>query len=406
MDNCGAKLLILRIRRIFDRDYTRHMKETLEVLNFGPIKHIKIDDIKPMTVLIGESGSGKSTIMKVLALFRWIYKMMSIRSYLKYSGVKKAPFRFRIESLIKTVGLESYLDSKSRIEYSNGSVKICVESKKLKGTSQYIPADQLSLEKISFIADTRNLVADILENKETAKRQYYLNETYEDYVKATDSIKSFNVDYLGVKLEVRKTPQGIKHIISSTEKGRAYDIKLSEASSGTKNIMPLDLIVEYYSRKFDIISSMNQAIFSYVTKADALKEFKAIENIGELKHKRVHLFIEEPKLSLFPDSQLSLMDFIVDRVVANPPEDYEMSLMIATHSPYIVNYLNVQMSRMDRAANKDMVAINEGQLDVYRVFEGELQPLLIKTSNDKTRVDASDLSEAMDAIAEEYSELN
>ena len=41
------------------------MIESLEIKDFGPIKHIHVEDIKPMTVLIGESGSGKSTIMKV-----------------------------------------------------------------------------------------------------------------------------------------------------------------------------------------------------------------------------------------------------------------------------------------------------------------------------------------------------
>ncbi len=379
----------------------------MEIRNFGPIKHISIDEIKPLTVLIGESGSGKSTIMKVLALTRWIYKMMAIRSYLRYSGVKKTPFRFRIDSLMKTIGLDSYLDAESIVVYKNGDTTITVENKALKGTSIYIPAEQLSLEKIAFIADNRNLVADILENKVSAKKQYYLNETYEDYVKATESIRNFAIDYLGVKLEVRKTQQGSRHRIVSTDTGNAFDIKLSEASSGTKNILPLDLIVEYYSREFDIIGSMNQAIFSYVTKADALKDFKAIENIGELNYKRVHLFIEEPELSLFPDSQLRLVDFIIDRTVLNSPKDYEMSLMVATHSPYIINYLNVLLSRNDEEAKcAGRTSIPAGKLDVFRIYEGESQSLMVRTSSGKTRVDTSDLSEAMETIANEYTDLN
>lgn len=263
------------------------MIESLEIKDFGPIKHIHVEDIKPMTVLIGESGSGKSTIMKVLALSRWLYKMMSIRSYLKYSGVKKTPFRFRIDSLLRTVGLEDYMRTSSIITYKNGEVVIRLENGNLNGTSQYIPKSQLSLEKISFIADNRNLVADIIEGKISVKKQFYLNETYEDYVKASESIRDFGVDYLGVKLEVRKTQQGLKHRIVSTENGNTFDIKLSDASSGMKNIMPLNLIVEYYSKKFDIVGSMNQAIFSYVTKADSLKDFKAVENVGELSHKRL-----------------------------------------------------------------------------------------------------------------------
>lgn len=383
------------------------MIESLEIKDFGPIKHIHVEDIKPMTILIGESGSGKSTIMKVLALSRWLYKMMSIRSYLKYSGVKKTPFRFRIDSLLRTVGLEDYMRTSSIITYKNGEVVIRLENGNLNGTSQYIPKSQLSLEKISFIADNRNLVADIIEGKISVKKQFYLNETYEDYVKASESIRDFGVDYLGVKLEVRKTQQGLKHRIVSNENGNTFDIKLSDASSGMKNIMPLNLIVEYYSKKFDIVGSMNQAIFSYVTKADSLKDFKAVENVGELSHKRVHLFIEEPELSLFPESQLHLMDFITDRVVSNAPRDYDMSLMIATHSPYIVNYLNVLLSRK---TNGDYMngkpGVDEKLLDVYRVFEGEIQSLMTLTKDGKMRVDATDMVETMEAIGSEYAELN
>lgn len=379
------------------------MRESLEIKDFGPIRHIYIESIRPMTILIGESGSGKSTVMKVLALSRWLYKMMSIRSYLKYSGVKRTPFRFRIDSLLKTVGLEGYTRDSSEFIYKNGDITIALVHGGLEGTSQYLPKDQLSLEKIAFVADNRNLVADIIEGGVTVKKQFYLNETYEDYVKAAESIRDFEVDYLGVKLEVIKTQQGLKHRVVSAENGTEFDIKLSEASSGTKNIMPLNLIVEYYSRKFDIIGSMNQAIFSYVTKADALKDFKAVENIGELSRKRVHLFVEEPELSLFPESQLHLMDFIVDRTLSNGPEGYEMSLMMATHSPYIVNYLNVLLSR---DSGGDKPGLVDSQLSVYRVFEGELQSLMIRTKDGKTRVDATDLIETMEVIGDEYSKLN
>jgi predicted ATPase len=70
------------LRKIFDM-----MQESIIIKHFGPIKNIEINDIHPFTVFIGESGSGKSTIMKVIALFRWIYKMLCIRSYLKYANI-------------------------------------------------------------------------------------------------------------------------------------------------------------------------------------------------------------------------------------------------------------------------------------------------------------------------------
>ena len=63
------------------------MREYLYIKDFGPIKEVELNDIRPFTILIGESGSGKSTIMKVLSLFRWIYKRVNLRSYLKHAQI-------------------------------------------------------------------------------------------------------------------------------------------------------------------------------------------------------------------------------------------------------------------------------------------------------------------------------
>ena len=65
------------------------MKEYLRIQNFGPIVDIELDDIAPLTILIGESGSGKSTVMKVLSMFRWIYKRIVLRSYVRQAKIKK-----------------------------------------------------------------------------------------------------------------------------------------------------------------------------------------------------------------------------------------------------------------------------------------------------------------------------
>lgn len=373
------------------------MRETLTIKDFGPISGVVLDDIRPMTVFIGESGSGKSTIMKVLALMRWLYKMMSIRSYLKYSGVRKSPFRFSIDRLLKISGLNSYMHADTIIEYSYGSVRICIENGTLKGTSTYVPEEELSLEKISYVAENRNVIPDMVENKIVSKDQFYLDGTYDDYMRAAGKIKSFDADYLGVRLEVRKTPQGVKHVIVPMN-GKSYDIRLNEASSGTKNVMPLNMIVKYYSTAYDIVESMNQAIISYVARADALKDFSAVENVGSLRHKRVHLFIEEPELSLFPDSQVHLMDYIVGSVFDQARSLYGMSLMIATHSPYIVNYLNVLIS--------DGGKLSPESLAVYRVYDGGIQNLMMALPDGRIRVNTEDLSETMEYIYENYARFN
>lgn len=380
------------------------MKESIKIKNFGPISNVEIFDIKPFTVFIGESGSGKSAIMKILVLFRWIYKMMCIKSYLKYSGIKKSPFRIKIDNLIRENGLFDYVNNNTEIFYRNGSFEILYKNKTLSGTKSYVKKDELSLEKMAFISDKRNMVSELVESNANVKRMFYLNETYEDYLNATKYINHFDIDYLGVKLEVKKTSQGIRHFIQPMNEDGNYSIKLSEASSGIQNVIPLCLIVEYFAKRYDLVYSMNQAVISYVSKGDNLTSFKAVSNIGDIPHKRVNLSIEEPELSLFPESQMRLMDFLVNRCIVSSVHDYSFTLMLATHSPYIVNYLNVLLSRHNHRENQAYV--NGDELMVYRVYEGKIQNLMLHNeSNNDWIVDTSDLSEPMSEILTEYHNL-
>ena len=81
------------------------MKEYITIHNVGPLRHIEQLEILPLTVLIGESAIGKSTLMKVLVLMRYLYKRANIRSFLKHSKITNSPFRIRFESLLKTTNL-------------------------------------------------------------------------------------------------------------------------------------------------------------------------------------------------------------------------------------------------------------------------------------------------------------
>ena len=379
--------------------------ESIIIRHFGPVQDIVIEDIKPLTILIGESGSGKSTIMKVISLFQWLYKMMCIRSYLKYSGVKKSVFRFQFDSYIKNNGMSGFLYPDTVFVYKNGSTTIEYSGKKLKGTNSYVPRDELSLEKIVYVSDKRNIIPDIYDgNAKIQKRLFYLNDTYDNYLAATDSIKEMEIDYLGVKFQVRKLGNTVRHQIVSSNTDEKYSINLNDASSGTKNVIPLELIVEYFAKYYDLVDSMNHSIFSYVSKADSLKDFKATTNIGEFPVKRVSILLEEPELSLYPDYQLRLMDFLVNRCFVSHSKEYEMSLILATHSPYIVNYLNVLINR-PKIDEHDAAYIDAGSLAVYRVFDGNVQNLMARDSSGDSVVNTYDLSEPMKNIMDEYQSL-
>ena len=372
------------------------MKEYLRIQNFGPIVDIELDNIAPLTILIGESGSGKSTIMKVLSLFRWIYKRVVLRSYVRQAKIKKTGIGFQMKTLLKTSQLSEYIKPNTAIVYRRDNYSIVYSNGKLNAQAD-IPANDLSLEKICYISDKRSIIPDFLENKiEKKNANYHLQDTLENFLLAADSVRQLPLDYLNVELKIEKGAKGDKYLIKGTC-GTQCSIQLRNSSSGTQTVTPLSLIVEYYARKFDSQKSMNSSLFSYLQDNDKLDVFNTAKNIGEIRSKNVHLFIEEPELSLYPESQTSLLDFLVNRCFMTE-HPYNMTLMMATHSPYIVNYLNVLIRR---TKEQGLSYIRPGDVNVYEIFEGNAGPL--KTLNDRPIIDTRSMS---DPITEMYTEFN
>lgn len=372
------------------------MNEYLRIQNFGPVVDIELDNIVPLTVLIGESGSGKSTVMKVLSMFRWIYKRVVLRSYVRQAKIKRTGIGIQMKTLLKTSQLHEYLKDDTNIVYRRDDYTISYVNGQLHAQAD-ISADNLSLEKICYISDKRSMIPDFLENKiERKTANYYLQDTLENFLLAADSIRQLPLDYLNVELKIEKSTKGDKYMIKSTD-GTLCSIMLRNASSGMQTVTPLSLIVEYYAKKFDSQKSMNSSLFRYLQDNDKLDAFNTTKNIGDIRKKNVHLFIEEPELSLYPESQNHLMDFLVNRCfMCDHP--YSMTLMVATHSPYIVNYLNV-LIRRSKEQKKSFIRPED--VNVYEIFEGSAGPL--KILNGRPIIDTRSMSEP---IKEMYAEFN
>ena len=77
---------------------------------------------------------------------------------------------------------------------------------------------------------------------------------------------------------------------------------------------------------------------------------------------------------------------------------YKMTLMMATHSPYIVNYLNVLIRRSE---GKGLSFIDSKDVNVYEIYDGYAGQL--KTLNDRPIIDTRSMS---DPITEMYTEFN
>lgn len=367
------------------------MNEYLLIENFGPLKRIELKNITAFTVFIGESGSGKSTIMKVLVLFRWIYKKLCIRSYLRNSGISRSPFRFQFEQLKRNNGLNDYFSNDSIIIYRRGKNEISYKDGQL-NSNITISNEELSLDKNSFISDKRNVIPDLLTNSASISDSFYLNETWNDFQEAVKDFDKLEIPYLGVNLVKRKVQNGYKFFVEGNT-DENYNVHFENSSSGMQNVAPLITIIKYFENNYDLIKSFNRAIVSVLSENDLLSKFKPELDIGKINYKNLFFHIEEPELSLYPESQLKLIDQIVSLCFKNENSKFKTSCIITTHSPYIVNYLNLLIKKK---------TLKFEEISAYQVLDGYLLDLM---RPEEQIVDCRLLSEPISSIYNEYNSL-
>lgn len=376
------------------------IRESLYIRNLGPVKEAILDDITPMTVLIGKSGCGKSTVMKVLSICRWVNKMVYLRQYLQMGNIKESPFKFDFRSYFKTSNVP--LNQDTVIKYIFDGTMILFDGDGLR--INYSGNDFLSLEKICFITEKRNMISDLVSLRANRKdASFYLNEILDDFILAMRNYDTIELDYLGVRLHhTNSKGADAYHVEGIGSEGEQFDIRLSEASSGIQTVLPLVAVMSYYTDKFDIVKRFNQSIFKMLSETDSLKDFRPQMNIGEIQHRRVNFLIEEPELSLDPESQTHLIDFMVSCCFTEKKDaQSDYTVMLATHSPYIVNYLNLLIARSKKGQNG---GVSYEDINAYYMDQGRCFTLRIGDGHDI--IDASSMSETISNIYSEYNRLN
>ena len=375
-------------------------KESLKIKNFGPIKEVVIEDIKPFSFFIGESGSGKSTILKVLALMRHMYKQLTLRSYLKLGNVIDKTIDLSMGEYLRNGGMSDYVSDRTELSFQKGDTEIVyTKSKGLKGTRSVIPAQELSLEKISFLSDKRSTIASLLaNNNDGTPLGFYLQETFKDFKEATEQIKNIEMPFLDVRYYERKAQNGSRQFYIGNI-NETYGIHFEDASSGIQTVTPLTLIAEYFSKHFDIVKETNRSIVELLGRNDSLASFKHDMNVGEITDRAIHLFIEEPELSLFPKAQRSSINMLIRKCLnANT----QMTLTIATHSPYIINHLNLLMKAFDKDVLIEGASLDYSQTGVYVVENGHLRDIKVQNAH---LVNTDYLSDDINEIYDEYDKL-
>lgn len=387
------------------------MKESMIIKNFGPLKEVEIDDIKPLTVFIGKSAGGKSIIMKVIVLMRYIYKMVNIRSYLKNAKITRSPFKLRFNSLLHD-GLKGMITAQTEIYYT---VEINGNKYTLKYTNRglqsdiNIPDKDLIFFKEAYVSGMRSLIPIWASKAVSVKGEnlgFFFHETFNDFNDATDVIKEQKLEYLNLKMKVRKSGNRPKLFTIESLQNDAVPIELRYASSGIQTSAPLVAIVHYFAQEFSFKDAFQRSVLNYLYKQDLLTKFTLGINRNKLG-KYVHIHIEEVELSLAPEDQRAFMSNLVEEVFHKNKKDRKLGLMVSTHSPYIVNHLNVLLrAGYFEKARENYPFLEKDDIAVYRVNEGKIISLMA-TDNDTGEyvINALDMSDTMERIFEEYESM-
>lgn len=387
------------------------MKESIIIKNFGPLKEVEIDDIKPLTVFIGKSAGGKSIIMKVIVLMRYIYKMVNIRSYLKNAKITRSPFKLRFNSMLHD-GLKGMITAQTEIYYT---VEINGNKYTLKYTNRglqsdiNIPDKDLIFFKEAYVSGMRSLIPIWASKAVSVKGEnlgFFFHETFNDFNDATNVIKEQKLEYLNLKMKVRKSGNRPKLFTIESLQNDAVPIELRYASSGIQTSAPLVAIVHYFAQEFSFKDAFQRSVLNYLYKQDLLTKFTPGINQNKLG-KYVHIHIEEVELGLAPEAQRALMSNLIEEVFHKNKKDRKLGLMVSTHSPYIVNHLNVLLrAGYFEKARKNYPFLEKDDIAVYRVNEGKIISLMA-TDNDTGEyvINALDMSDTMERIFEEYESM-
>lgn len=374
----------------------------IKIHNFGPIKDVDIQ-FKKYNFLIGGQGVGKSTIAKLLS----IVADYTLYFQLAFSVKETIDIWYQF---LENYGILNYKNEDNVIEYTEEGescidgeketykLTVCVDAKgvsvkmvnkgqpvEMKDISKillYSIADRTEAEefKSRFVKEDASVIMDVLRDSLYIPAERMMYAAFTKLLPALSLVKDsvsdnmlyFAIEYNNAKAKIEHCTVPVIGVDFVHEKDEDYIVTagnkrlfVREASSGMQSAIPLLLTLDYATDK--------KEYHSYV--------------------------VEEPECNLYPSNQLGLMDVILDYIKRK-----KSTLTITTHSPYIINYLNVLMRRNYR---KQADGISPEEVSAYYVTEEGGATDLMAVDNDSKEwvVNTMELSEPMNDIYSEYVSL-
>jgi predicted ATPase len=324
------------------------MLNKLKIKNFGPIKEGSLEnegwiELNKVTLFIGNQGSGKSTLAKLISTLSWIEKALVRGDFSEKSLTDKV-----LKKHFTYQNISSYFKDETIIEYKGKAFYISFKNNAVKVRKNEI--NGYSFPKIMYVPSERNFVSSV-RNVRTLKGLPSTLYTFSDeFINAIEELKG------QIELPINKTKFEYQKLNKlSSIIGDDYKIKLSEASSGFQSFVPLYIVSDYLAnsleKKDDIttkdisieegkrIRKEIEQILSNPNISDDVKQASLEYLSSKFKYSSFINIVEEPEQNLFPNSQ----NKILNSLLKFNNLDENNSLIITTHSPYILNYLCVSI---------------------------------------------------------------
>ena len=305
---------------------------TIEIRNIGPIKEVPEITLNSVNVFMGPQSSGKSTIAKIISHCTWVEKDVATSQSLKeYDGTTR--FKDELESFHKIRG---YFRADSYIRYQSDVVEIVWENVSCR--TEWGDIWSYKHSKIAYIPSERNMVilpeARRVELGNTNVRSFLF-----DWFTAREKCADLPLLNLGVNYHYAEAKD--EDHIQGEGFNSAYDILLSNASSGLQSLTPLLVMIKYLTKwvyeeetpSYEQKQKLGMFVRTFsALSSDQLK--KLYQSFFETNNSQ--FIIEEPEMNLFPETQRDLVYHLLNKCL----EREGNRLTITTHSPYILYALN------------------------------------------------------------------
>lgn len=341
----------------------------IKVKNFGPIREGYQQnegwmDIRKVSVFIGNQGSGKSTIAKLVSTLSWIEKAI-VKGQIREDELSSYN-RFR--KRLSYQRIDNYLKPETEIEFRGDRYYF-----KFVDDDFMVVKNQegdYHLPKIMYVPAERNFLSVVDRPDKLKELPLPLFTFLDEYDRAR------NVFWEGLVLPINnaKFQYDRQHKIARIVDD-GYELRLSEASSGFQSTVPLFLVTKYLAEWLNLEGDSSIKENSIEEQRRLEREVKRISEDDKLSpevkeeylrqlsaRRRPSCFVnvvEEPEQNLFPSSQRSMLYELLNYV--NHGEHNK--LIMTTHSPYLINYLslaikgNQVLDKIRSSHNGDMLMI-------------------------------------------------